>query len=246
MASKNRIVVIGGTACGPKAAARARRCDPSAKITIIEQKDNLSTATCGLPYYVGEVIKKESALVARQADYFREVMDMEVLTGTRATGKARLEKILVTLDGSKPSEAVLPYIEALASRLKSRVILLNVVEQLYNVYPYTEGLGYYGSAGVVRVPNTEEEMQPAKDVAEKYMKDVNDKLSSKGVKTSYEIRIGSPAEEIIKAEEEMKPDMVAMSTHGHSGFGRFEHGSIADKVLHAGTTPLLLVKPHKP
>ena len=84
MPSKKRIVVIGGTACGPKAAARARRCDPSVKITIIEQKDNLSTATCGLPYYIGDVIKKESALVARQADYFREVMDMEVLTGTRA------------------------------------------------------------------------------------------------------------------------------------------------------------------
>ncbi len=80
----NHIVVIGGTACGPKAAARARRCDPSAKITIIEQRENLSTATCGLPYYVGNVIKKESALVARQADYFREVMDMEVMTGTRA------------------------------------------------------------------------------------------------------------------------------------------------------------------
>jgi NADPH-dependent 2,4-dienoyl-CoA reductase/sulfur reductase-like enzyme/rhodanese-related sulfurtransferase len=84
MSSQNRIVVIGGTACGPKAAARARRCDPSARITIIEQKDNLSTATCGLPYYVADVIKKESALVARQVDYFREVMDMEVLTGTRA------------------------------------------------------------------------------------------------------------------------------------------------------------------
>jgi NADPH-dependent 2,4-dienoyl-CoA reductase/sulfur reductase-like enzyme/rhodanese-related sulfurtransferase len=84
MSSQNRIVVIGGTACGPKAGARARRCDPSARITIIEQKDNLSTATCGLPYYVADVIKKESALVARQADYFREVMDMEVLTGTRA------------------------------------------------------------------------------------------------------------------------------------------------------------------
>jgi NADPH-dependent 2,4-dienoyl-CoA reductase/sulfur reductase-like enzyme/rhodanese-related sulfurtransferase len=84
MSKQNRIVVIGGTACGPKAAARARRCDPSAKITIIEQKDNLSTATCGLPYYVADVIKKESALVARQADYFRDIMDMEVLTGTRA------------------------------------------------------------------------------------------------------------------------------------------------------------------
>jgi NADPH-dependent 2,4-dienoyl-CoA reductase/sulfur reductase-like enzyme/rhodanese-related sulfurtransferase len=84
MSNQNRIVIIGGTACGPKAAARARRCDPSAKITIIEQKDNLSTATCGLPYYIADVIKKESALVARQADYFRDVMDMEVLIGTRA------------------------------------------------------------------------------------------------------------------------------------------------------------------
>ncbi len=84
MSSTSRIVVIGGTACGPKAAARARRCDPSAHITIIEQRDNLSTATCGLPYYIADVIKKESALVARQADYFRDVMDMEVLTGTRA------------------------------------------------------------------------------------------------------------------------------------------------------------------
>jgi NADPH-dependent 2,4-dienoyl-CoA reductase/sulfur reductase-like enzyme/rhodanese-related sulfurtransferase len=84
MSNQNRIVVIGGTACGPKAAARARRCDPSAKITIIEQKDNISTATCGLPYYIADVIKKESALVARQADYFRDVMDMEVLIGTRA------------------------------------------------------------------------------------------------------------------------------------------------------------------
>jgi len=84
MSSPNRIVVIGGTACGPKAAARSRRCDPAAKITIVEQKDNLSTATCGLPYYVADVIKKESALVARQVDYFRDVMDMEVLIGTRA------------------------------------------------------------------------------------------------------------------------------------------------------------------
>jgi NADPH-dependent 2,4-dienoyl-CoA reductase/sulfur reductase-like enzyme/rhodanese-related sulfurtransferase len=84
MAKQKHIVVIGGTACGPKAAARARRCDPAAKITIIEQKENLSTATCGLPYYVSGVIPRESALVTRQPDYFREVFDMTVLTGTRA------------------------------------------------------------------------------------------------------------------------------------------------------------------
>jgi nucleotide-binding universal stress UspA family protein len=168
-----------------------------------------------------------------------------IRAGSVVPRKVSLDKILVTLDGSKPSEAVLPYIEALAPRLKSRVSLLNVVEPLYHVYPYSDGVGYYGSAGVVRVPYTEEEMRPTKDVAEKYLVDINDKLSTKGVRSSYVLRTGSPGEEIIKAEEEMRPDMVAMSTHGHSGFGRWSHGSVADKVLHAGTTPLLLVRPNQ-
>ncbi|HUT68900.1 MAG TPA: FAD-dependent oxidoreductase [Dehalococcoidales bacterium] len=85
MPKQNNIVIIGGTACGPKAAARARRCDPNAKITIIEQGEDLSTATCGLPYYVSGVIDNEDIMVARQSDYFKIIMDMEVLTETRAT-----------------------------------------------------------------------------------------------------------------------------------------------------------------
>jgi len=84
MPKPNNILIIGGTACGPKSAARACRCDASARITIIEQKDNLSTATCGLPYYISGVIRGEGNLIAREADYFRNVMDMTVLTGTRA------------------------------------------------------------------------------------------------------------------------------------------------------------------
>ncbi|MFC1971389.1 FAD-dependent oxidoreductase [Chloroflexota bacterium] len=86
MEKRNKIVVIGGTACGPKAAARARRCDPEALITIIERGEDLSTATCGLPYYVSGVIESESTMVARKPDYFRNVMDMQVLTGTKALG----------------------------------------------------------------------------------------------------------------------------------------------------------------
>ncbi len=154
-----------------------------------------------------------------------------------------LNKILVPLDGSMPSEAVLPFIENLASKLKSKVSLLYVVEMLYHYYPYPEPFGYYASAGVVKVPYNEEEMKPWKETGEKYIKSVNDKLTAEGIKTSYEIRVGSAGEEIIKAEEEMHPDMVAMSTHGHSGFGRLDHGSVTDKVLHAGNTPLLLVRP---
>jgi NADPH-dependent 2,4-dienoyl-CoA reductase/sulfur reductase-like enzyme/rhodanese-related sulfurtransferase len=83
MPGQKHIVIIGGTACGPKAAARARRLDQSARITVIEQRDNLSTATCGLPYYISGVVR-EGDLVNRQTDYFRNVFDMTVLTGTRA------------------------------------------------------------------------------------------------------------------------------------------------------------------
>jgi NADPH-dependent 2,4-dienoyl-CoA reductase/sulfur reductase-like enzyme/rhodanese-related sulfurtransferase len=83
MSGPNRVVIIGGTACGPKAAARARRCDPSAKITIIEKGKDLSTATCGLPYFVSGVIKDEDDMVARRPSYFETTLDMEVLTHTR-------------------------------------------------------------------------------------------------------------------------------------------------------------------
>ena len=98
MPKQNHIVIIGGTACGPKAAARARRLDPSARITLIEQRDNLSTATCGLPYFISGVIEDEGDMIARDTDYFRNVFDMEVLTQTRAISIDRNSHTIETLD----------------------------------------------------------------------------------------------------------------------------------------------------
>jgi nucleotide-binding universal stress UspA family protein len=154
-----------------------------------------------------------------------------------------LDKILVPLDGSKQSEAVLPYTENLASKLKTGINLLNVVEPPYHIYPFYEGLGYYGGYGMVRVPYTDEEVKPMREIAGKYVQSVSEKLMAEGIKASYEVKVGLAGEEIIGAEEEIHPDIVAMSTHGHSGFGRWENGSVADKVLHHGNTPLLLVRP---
>lgn len=48
-----RIIVIGGSAAGPKAASRARRLDENAEITIIQKASDMSMASCGYPYYVG-------------------------------------------------------------------------------------------------------------------------------------------------------------------------------------------------
>jgi NADPH-dependent 2,4-dienoyl-CoA reductase/sulfur reductase-like enzyme/rhodanese-related sulfurtransferase len=84
MNKSKKILIIGGTACGPKAAARARRCDPHARITIIEQGTEISAATCGFPYYISGVIKKRDNLLVRGPDYFKNVMNIDVLLQTKA------------------------------------------------------------------------------------------------------------------------------------------------------------------
>ena len=53
MAEKKRIIVIGGVAGGASFAARARRIDETAEITVIEKGQYISFANCGLPYHIG-------------------------------------------------------------------------------------------------------------------------------------------------------------------------------------------------
>ena len=54
---KKRLLVIGGVAAGPKAAAKARRCDPEMEIVVYQEEDDISYAGCGLPYYISGVSK---------------------------------------------------------------------------------------------------------------------------------------------------------------------------------------------
>jgi NADPH-dependent 2,4-dienoyl-CoA reductase/sulfur reductase-like enzyme/rhodanese-related sulfurtransferase len=98
MDKQNSIVIIGGIACGPKAAARARRCDPQARITIVEQGDNLSTANCGLPYYISGTIGNQGTLITRTPEFFRDVMNMEALVGTEALAIDRKAHKVETLE----------------------------------------------------------------------------------------------------------------------------------------------------
>jgi nucleotide-binding universal stress UspA family protein len=166
-----------------------------------------------------------------------------VRANTTTGKKVHLDNILAPLDGSVPGEASLPYIETLAAALKTNVKLLHIVEMPYHIVISPAPMGYYNEAAMIKVPYTEEELKPFKETAQKYIKGISEKLAAKGVKNTWEVRVGSAGQEIIEAEEATHPDLVVMSTHGHSGFGRFDFGSVADKVLHGGITPLLLVRP---
>ncbi|NSW54391.1 MAG: FAD-dependent oxidoreductase [Armatimonadetes bacterium] len=90
MADAKRILIIGGVAAGPKAAARARRLDPDAEITIIEKDEIMSYAGCGLPYYISGMVDNRNDLMAtpigvlRDPAFFADVKGITVLNRTEA------------------------------------------------------------------------------------------------------------------------------------------------------------------
>ncbi|MFA5079826.1 MAG: FAD-dependent oxidoreductase, partial [Dehalococcoidia bacterium] len=83
MAGGLKIVIIGGGACGPKTAARARRLDAEAQITMVQDEELISYAGCGLPYYISDVVKSRNSLLVRDAAAFKKISNVDVLTGTR-------------------------------------------------------------------------------------------------------------------------------------------------------------------
>ncbi|MHB8985887.1 MAG: FAD-dependent oxidoreductase [Eubacteriales bacterium] len=110
-----KIVVIGGVAAGPKAAARARRLDSKAEITIVEQGNFLSYAGCGMPFFIGGDVKEHVDLmctpvgVVRDVGFFKNVKDIKVLTGTRAESIDRPAKKVVVTNLATGEESTLFY-----------------------------------------------------------------------------------------------------------------------------------------
>ena len=72
MKNKRRIIVIGGSAAGPKAAARARRMDEFAEITMFQKGPDLSMASCGFPYYVGGFFDDRNQLLCTPTGAVRD------------------------------------------------------------------------------------------------------------------------------------------------------------------------------
>jgi len=79
-----KVIIVGGVAGGASCAARLRRLDERAEILVVERGPHISYANCGLPYFVGGVIPRESKLVLADAALFRAQLNVEVRTGCEA------------------------------------------------------------------------------------------------------------------------------------------------------------------
>ena len=99
-----RILIIGGVAAGATAAAKARRIDEHARITLLERGPFVSFANCGLPYFISRDIEKRSVLLLQTPEGFMGRYRVDVRLHTEATGIDRARKVVTAQTPNGPEE----------------------------------------------------------------------------------------------------------------------------------------------
>ncbi len=89
-----KIVVIGAVAAGTSAAAKARRNDDEAQITIYEKDVHISYSGCGMPYFIGDEIKAVSELAPREPAFFKKKYNIDIKTGHEVISVQTSDKTL--------------------------------------------------------------------------------------------------------------------------------------------------------
>lgn len=93
-----RLLIVGGVAGGASAATRARRLSEDVEITVFEKGPYVSYANCGLPYYIGNVIKEREKLLVTSPELLRKRFNIDVRMNSEVTAIDRQAKELVVRD----------------------------------------------------------------------------------------------------------------------------------------------------
>ena len=137
-----KVVIVGGVAGGASAAARIRRLDEHAQIVMIERSGYVSYANCGLPYYVGGVIKEQEELTLQTPESFWDRFRIDVRVRQEVTAINPTEKTVTVhaLDSGKVytetydklllAPGAKPTVPALSGVSSERVFTLEMAENL--------------------------------------------------------------------------------------------------------------------
>jgi len=139
-------------------------------------------------------------------------------------------RILVPLDGSALAESVLPTVTQLALDFKAAIVLMRVHVPSY--VPYLADTPY----SLIEISRREEEECRA------YLEATAVRLRNRGLTVDTIVHEGNPADAILDAVSVAQADLIAMTTHGRSGVGRWLLGSVADRVVHGASVPILLTR----
>ena len=144
-------------------------------------------------------------------------------------------RIIVPFDGSKRSEAVMPYVRLLAGAYESDVSLLQAVEFDESTLP----IDYIGPMVEIKAKEARDKLR---ERAEGYLSGIQETIE--GIEVDQVVSLEDPVAAITsESSKDFLKTLVAMSTHGRTGIGRLIVGSITDRVLHSSSNPMLIVRP---
>lgn len=129
----------------------------------------------------------------------------------------KIKRILVPLDGSDLSESIVPTVAQLARWHESRLLLLYV-------RPF----------------------RSSREFNSERLQELCEQLEKSGVNATYAWAVGDASNEILAMAKRKKVGMIAMNSHGRSGFSRFLLGSVAEEVVHGADVPVYLTCRRKP
>jgi nucleotide-binding universal stress UspA family protein len=142
---------------------------------------------------------------------------------------ALYRKILVPLDGSQLAEQVLPQLQRLAAPAATTLVLINVVD-----------LVRYAITTAHHAPP--EFFTQLRTNAETYLTEQRQQLQALGFQVKGHVVEGDPTTAILQVAATEEVDLIAMTTHGRSGFVRWALGSVAERVVRATPLPIFLVR----
>jgi nucleotide-binding universal stress UspA family protein len=182
------------------------------------------------------------------ADDLTRHLPMPVLLVRPSDGAADLapapafKRILAALDGSALAEQILEPALALGALTDAEYVLFRAVKPVVHplYYPEVATLG-------VLVDEVAAVQGRATDAARAYLNDVADRLRARGLRVQTHVAVEEdPGAAILREARARSADLIALATHGRGGLARLFRGSVADKVVRAGSTPVLVYRPKEP
>ncbi len=105
----NRIIVIGGNAAGPAAAAKAKRTNPSSEVILLEAGEFISTGSCEIPYLFNNIISDYKNIIFYDEKSFFEDKNVVVKTNSLVKFIDRKQKKLLVYSSKENKNYELEY-----------------------------------------------------------------------------------------------------------------------------------------
>jgi nucleotide-binding universal stress UspA family protein len=138
----------------------------------------------------------------------------------------RIRRILVPIDFSADSQHALQYALDVGAQLGATVTPVHVLERI----PYQ---------GEWLSPPNLSDFTPS---TQHLMTELRKLIAGSKFAAEPVVRVGHAAEEIVAAARDQGTDLIILSTHGYTGMRHVLLGSVAEKVLHHATCPVLAVR----